>query len=183
MLDVSMPGFNGLQLQQTLIEKNCALPIIFLTGRGDIPSSVRAMKRGASDFLTKPVDDSSLITAVNLAVAQNSTARRQRAEIAELRRRLETLTPREREVLGYVIAGRLNKQIAGSLGTKEKTVKCHRARVMEKMQARSIAELVRLAQSAGIGTLALTRTAPKVTQPICARQSAGWPCRTKVPCA
>jgi FixJ family two-component response regulator len=150
VLDVSMPGFSGPQLQQALIEKSCALPIIFLTGRGDIPTSVQAMKRGAVDFLTKPVDGSSLIAAVRHAVAQDSVGRAERAEIAALRQRLATLTPREREVLGYVIAGRLNKQIAAVLGTTEKTVKVHRARVMEKTQAQSLAELVRLSGRAGI---------------------------------
>jgi FixJ family two-component response regulator len=150
LLDVSMPGLNGIQLQQALIEKNCALPIIFLTGRGDIPTSVQAMKHGAADFLTKPVDENVLIAAVRHALAHESASRAARAELAELRGRLATLTPRETGVLGHVIAGRLNKQIAVVLGTTEKTVKVHRARVMEKMQVHSLAELVRLSGRAGI---------------------------------
>lgn len=150
VLDVSMPGLNGMQLQQALIEKDCALPIVFLTGRGDIPSSVQAMKRGAVDFLTKPVDDSSLIAAVRRALEQDFAGRGERGEIAALRQRLATLTPREREVLGHVVAGRRNKQIAAVLGTTEKTVKVHRARLMEKMQVESLADLVRITGRAGI---------------------------------
>ena len=150
VLDVSMPGFTGLELQQALIEKNCSLPIVFLTGRGDIPTSVRAMKHGAVDFLTKPVDDNDLIAAVDRALDREATDQVRRAQIAELQMRFSTLTSREQEVLGHVIAGRLNKQIAAVLGTTEKTVKVHRARVMDKMQAQSLAELVRLSGTAGI---------------------------------
>ncbi len=150
VLDVSMPGLTGLELQQALIEKNCSLPIVFLTGRGDIPTSVRAMKHGAVDFLTKPVDDNDLIAAVDRALAREATDHVRRAQITELQMRFSTLTSREQEVLGHVIAGRLNKQIAAVLGTTEKTVKVHRARVMEKMQAQSLAELVRLSGTAGI---------------------------------
>jgi len=150
VLDVSMPGFTGLELQQALIEKNCSLPIVFLTARGDIPTSVRAMKHGAVDFLTKPVDDNDLIAAVDRALDREATDQVRRAQIAELQMRFSTLTSREQEVLGHVIAGRLNKQIAAVLGTTEKTVKVHRARVMEKMQAQSLAELVRLSGTAGI---------------------------------
>ncbi len=150
VLDVSMPGLTGLELQQALIEKNCSLPIVFLTARGDIPTSVRAMKHGAVDFLTKPVDDNDLIAAVDRALDQEATDRVRRAQIAELQMRFSMLTSREQEVLGHVIAGRLNKQIAAVLGTTEKTVKVHRARVMEKMQAQSLAELVRLSGTAGI---------------------------------
>lgn len=150
VLDVSMPGFTGLELQQALIEKNCSLPIVFLTARGDIPTSVRAMKHGAVDFLTKPVDDNDLIAAVDRALDQEATDHVRRAQIAELQMRFSMLTSREQEVLGHVIAGRLNKQIAAVLGTTEKTVKVHRARVMEKMQAQSLAELVRLSGTAGI---------------------------------
>ena len=150
LLDISMPGLNGMQLQQALLEKNCALPIIFLTGHGDIPTSVQAMKHGALDFLTKPVDDAALIAAVQQAFAQEAAGRALRTEVAGLRQRAATLTRREHEVLGHVIAGRLNKQIANLLGTTEKTVKVHRARVMEKMQAQSLAELVRMSGAAGI---------------------------------
>jgi FixJ family two-component response regulator len=150
VLDYSMPGLDGLQLQQALADRNCALPIVFLTGRGDIATSVLAMKRGAADFLTKPVDDSTLIEAVQHAVEQDRIERQARSETAEIRRRLETLTQRELEVLSHVIAGKLNKQIAAEIGTVEKTVKVHRARAIEKMRAHSLAELVRLSARAGI---------------------------------
>jgi FixJ family two-component response regulator len=150
LLDVSMPELNGIQLQQALIEKNCAIPVIFLTGRGDIPTTVEAMKHGAVDFLTKPVDDTALIAAVKLAFAQEAAEWVVRDEIAVLRQRLAGLTPRENEVLAYMISGRLNKQIAQALGTTEKTIKVHRARVMEKMQVRSMAELVRITERVGI---------------------------------
>jgi FixJ family two-component response regulator len=150
LLDVSMPGLSGTELQQALITKHCALPIIFLTGRGDVPTSVNAMKHGAMDFLTKPVDDTALIAAVEHALRQEAAGYAIHAEVVALRQRLATLTPREQEVLGHVVAGRLNKQIAVQLGTTEKTIKVHRARVMDKMQAHSLAELVRLAGRAGI---------------------------------
>jgi len=150
LLDITMPGLNGIELQEALLAKDCALPIIFLTGCGDVPTSVRAMKHGAIDFLTKPVDDQALVRAVSQALKVEAVDREKQNEIAVLRERLSTLTPREHEVLAHVIAGRLNKQIAGSLGTTEKTVKVHRARVMEKMQANSIAELVRLSSRAGV---------------------------------
>ena len=150
VLDVSMPGFSGLELQQALIQKDCSLPIVFLTGRGDIPTTVRAMKHGAVDFLTKPVDDNDLIAAVDRALDREAKDHVRRAQLVELQMRLSTLTSREQEVLGHVIAGRLNKQIAAVLGTTENTVKVHRARVMEKMQAQSLAELVRLSGTAGL---------------------------------
>ncbi len=150
VLDITMPGLNGIQLQQALIAKNCGLPIIFLTGCGDIPTSVRAMKHGAVDFLTKPVDDEALIAAVRQAFEQEASRREIHAAVARLKQRVTSLTPREREVLGHVLAGRLNKQTADMLGTTEKTVKVHRARIMEKMNAQSVAELVRLAGEAGI---------------------------------
>lgn len=154
LLDVSMPGLSGIELQQALIEKQCALPIIFLTGRGDVPTSVNAMKHGAMDFLMKPVDDTALIAAVEHALRQEAAGYALHAEVVALRQRLATLTPREHEVLGHVVAGRLNKQIAVELGTTEKTIKVHRARVMDKMQAQSLAELVRLAGRAGISPTA-----------------------------
>jgi RNA polymerase sigma factor (sigma-70 family) len=150
LLDVSMPDLNGIQLQQALIEKRCAMPVIFLTGCGDIPTSVKAMKHGAVDFLTKPVNDAALIAAVEQAFAQEAATWVARDEIAALRQRLAGLTPREREVLVYVISGRLNKQIAQVLGTTEKTIKVHRARVMEKMQVTSMAELVRITERIGV---------------------------------
>ena len=153
VLDIAMPGLNGLELQQALAARGDVLPIIFLTGHGDIPMSVQAMKRGAVDFLTKPVDDNDLLAAIRNAFAKDLMLRSARAEVAEIERRLATLTPREREVLAHIVSGRLNKQVAGDLGTVEKTIKVHRARVMEKMQVRSIAELVRLAERVGLKSM------------------------------
>ena len=150
ILDLAMPGFDGLQMQQALADRGSALPIIFLTGHGDIPSSVKAMKRGAVDFLTKPVSGDDLLAAVRNAIERCEALYRAREEIADIRRRFATLTPREREVLAHVLSGKLNKQIAADLGTIEHTIKVHRARVMQKMQARTLAALVRLAQRAGI---------------------------------
>ena len=128
VLDVALPGLDGLQLQQALTASGCARPIVFITGRGDIPTSVRAMKGGAVDFLTKPVRDEDLLTAVRSAIEADQLAREAQVEMDALRQRLATLTPREREVLVHVVAGRLNKQIAADLGTVEKTIKVHRAR-------------------------------------------------------
>jgi FixJ family two-component response regulator len=150
VLDVAMPGLNGLELQQALVARGHELAIIFLTGHGDIPMSVQAMKRGAVDFLTKPVNDDDLLNAVRAAIEKDRLQRQTRAEVAEIEQRLATLTPREREVLEHVISGQLNKQTAADLGTVEKTIKVHRARVMEKMKAQSVAELVRLAERAGV---------------------------------
>jgi FixJ family two-component response regulator len=150
VLDVALPGLDGLELQQALTVSDCARPIVFITGRGDVPTSVRAMKGGAVDFLTKPVNDTELLAAVRKAIEVDRLAREARVELDALRQRLASLTPREREVLGHVVAGRLNKQIAGDLGTVEKTIKVHRARIMEKMAARSLADLVRIAERLGI---------------------------------
>jgi FixJ family two-component response regulator len=152
VLDLAMPAVSGLELQSILAEKGSLLPIIFLTAHGDIPKSVQAMKYGASDFLTKPVNDEDLLAAVRVAIEKNRELRREQAELSEIRARLATLTPREREVLEYVVAGKLNKEIAGDLGTVEQTVKVHRAHLMQKMRVRSVAELVRLTQRCGIGT-------------------------------
>ena len=149
-LDVAMPGLNGLELQEALTAMGSELPTIFLTGHGDIPMSVQAMKRGALDFLTKPVNDEDLLKAVHVAIEKDRLQRQTRAEITEIQQRLATLTPREREVMEHVISGQLNKQTAADLGTVEKTIKVHRARVMEKMKVQSVAELVRLAEKAGI---------------------------------
>jgi FixJ family two-component response regulator len=146
VLDVAMQNLNGFELQSILANTGSLLPIIFLTGEGDIPKSVRAMKGGASNFLTKPVDEEDLLAAVRAAIEKHRALRREQAELSEIRARLSTLTPREREVLDYVVAGKLNKQIAGDLGTVEQTVKVHRARVMQKMRAQSVAELVRLTE-------------------------------------
>ena len=151
VLDFAMPGLNGLELQKALAVRDSALSIIFLTGRGDVPTSVRAMKGGALDFLSKPVNDRDLLTAVDQAIEQNVERRKARAERDAFAQRLKSLTPREREVMAQVVAGKLNKQVAAALGTVEKTIKVHRARVMEKLQVRSLAELVRLAERAGIG--------------------------------
>jgi len=150
VLDVAMPALDGLQLQHILATAGSLLPIIFLTGTADIPKSVQAMKHGASDFLTKPVNDEDLLAAVRMAIQKDRDRRREQAELSEIRTRLATLTPREREVLEYVVAGKLNKQIAGDLGTVEQTIKVHRARAMQKMRVQSVAELVRLTQRCGI---------------------------------
>ena len=150
ILDVNMPGLNGLELQDALMTRAWSIPIIFLTGAGDIPASVRAMKAGAVDFLTKPVEAAVLFEAIELALARAATDQREQEEIAVGRARFETLTPREKEVMGRVITGRLNKQIAGDLGAAEKTIKVHRARVMHKMQVQSVAELVRACDRLGL---------------------------------
>jgi FixJ family two-component response regulator len=152
VLDVQMPGLNGLELQQALATRDRHLPIVFITGHGDIPMSVRAMKAGAVDFLPKPFDDDELLKAVALALNKSQAEQNEQIEIAEIRRRLSTLTPREREVFCHVVAGQLNKQAAGDLGVVEKTIKIHRARVMEKMGAGSLAELVMMAARIGIRT-------------------------------
>jgi FixJ family two-component response regulator len=145
-----MPDMSGLELQQALQRSGHDRPIIFLTGRGDVPTSVHAMKQGALDFLTKPVDGKDLIAAVAAAIERDSLIRRERAAIRSIEARLATLTPRESEVLSRVVAGRLNKQIAADLGTAEKTVKVHRARVMAKMGVRTVADLVRITHHAGV---------------------------------
>jgi FixJ family two-component response regulator len=150
VLDLAMPAVSGLELQGVLADRGSLLPIIFLTAYGDIPKSVQAMKRGASDFLTKPVNDKDLLAAVRVAIERDALARRERAKLSEICARLDTLTPREREVLEHVVAGKLNKQIAGDLGVTEATIKMHRARVMAKMKVQAVAALVRLAERCGI---------------------------------
>lgn len=150
VLDLAMPELNGLELQQALASSGSMLPIIFLTGRADVPASVRAMKQGAADFLTKPVERDDLVRAVKSALARDLARRLAQREVDEIRRRLSTLTPREHEVFEHVIVGKLNKQTAADLGAAEKTIKVHRARVMTKMGVESVAELVRLAERAGI---------------------------------
>ena len=151
VLDIAMPGVDGLELQRQLADAGCPLPIVFITGHGDIPTSVRAMRAGALNFLAKPVNDEDLLAAVLEAVETDRVARHAQRDMALVRERLATLTPREREVLEQVVVGKLNKQIAGDLGTVEKTIKVHRARVMEKMGARSLAELARMGERLGIG--------------------------------
>jgi two-component system, LuxR family, response regulator FixJ len=149
IVDLQMPGLSGLELQDALSRTGNPLPLVFLTGHGDIPTSVHAMRQGAEDFLTKPVKRQDLFDVVQRALARAVKEREQRARRLELRARFEALTPREREVLGHVLRGQLNKQIAGDLGTSERTVKAHRANIMAKLQAQSVAELVHLAHEAG----------------------------------
>lgn len=148
VLDLSMPGIDGLALQQLLAERASLLPVIFLSGHGDLASGVRAMKAGATDFLTKPVDGEVLLPAVQSALARNAAARASQASQADVQQRLASLTPREREVLPLLAEGMLNKQIAAALGTAEQTIKIHRARILQKMQVRSLAALVRLMEQA-----------------------------------
>ncbi len=150
ILDIRMPHMSGLDLQKELAEISADIPIIFITGHGDIPMAVQAMKGGAVDFLSKPFNDQQLLDAINRAIDQHQQTRTDRAERDEILRRVDRLTPREREVLELVVTGLLNKQIGGELGTTEKTIKVHRARVMEKMEVVSLAELVRLAGKVGI---------------------------------
>jgi FixJ family two-component response regulator len=150
VLDVRLPGLSGLELQQQIAEGDRDMPIIFMTGHGDIPMTVQAMKAGAVEFLPKPFRDQELLDAVHQALARDRHARAQRAERAALRRRFDTLTPRQREVLARMVAGRLTKQIAGELGTSEATVKTHRQQVMAKMRAASLADLIRIADQLGL---------------------------------
>jgi RNA polymerase sigma factor (sigma-70 family) len=152
VLDVTLPGLSGLELQQRLVERT-DMPIIFITGHGDVPMSVQAMKAGAVEFLTKPFRNQELLDAIQQALERDRTTRDQRAKNEELHMRYDSLTPREREVMTLVVAGLLNKQIAGELGTSETTVKNHRHQIMEKMAADSLAELVKMAYNLGITTL------------------------------
>ena len=160
VLDVSMPEVTGLELQKWLIQSNSPLPVIFLTGHGDVPGTVQAMKRGAVDFLVKPVNDVDLLKSIREASRRACRARDARAETSAIQARLETLTQRERQVLEHVVSGQLNKQIARDLGTVEKTIKVHRARVMKKVGVQSLAELVRLAERAGIDPQHTSRPSP-----------------------
>ena len=151
VLDVAMPELNGLELQERLTRSGVLMPIVFLTGHGDIPTSVQAIKAGAMDFLTKPVKDADLLRAVRAALQRATEQREVVSEIALLRQRYASLTPRECEVMAHVVAGQLNKQIAADLGTGEHTIKVHRARVMQKMGVVSLADLVRVAAKLGLG--------------------------------
>jgi FixJ family two-component response regulator len=159
ILDLQMPGPSGLELQGALARRENAHPVIFLSGHGDIPSTVRAMRAGALDFLTKPVPTPILFDAITRALGRDVERVREMQQLAEIRRRYTSLTPRERQVMSGVVAGKLNKQICYTLRAAERTVKTHRARVMEKMQVRSVAELVRLAESLASGGVPLERVA------------------------
>ena len=150
LLDLRLPGASGLELQDRLVERGCPAPVVFLTGHGDVPASVRAMKRGAVDFLQKPVAADELLAAVSSALARDAAARRHLGDLAELRALAATLSDRQREVWLRVVRGQLNKQIAYDLGIVERTVKLHRAKAMEKLHARSTADLVRIAERLGL---------------------------------
>ncbi len=159
VLDVRLPGLSGLDLQKRLAEINIETPIIFITGHGDIPMSVRAMKAGAVEFLTKPFRDEDLLDAIQEAIQSDGSARRRQAEIAELRKRYESLTPREQEVMELVVSGLLNKQAAAELDVNEGTIKVHRGQVMQKMRASSFADLVRMSERLGLGPREANRSA------------------------
>ena len=150
MLDVRLPDLSGLDLQRRMVDTNNEMPIVFITGHGDIPTTVRAMKAGAVEFLTKPLVEGDVLESIRAAIARDRALRDHHAETAELRARYGSLTPREEEVMAWVVSGLLNKQIAGELGISEETVKVHRGHVMRKMEADSVAGLVRMSEKLGI---------------------------------
>ena len=158
VLDVRLPGLSGLDLQRELLRTEAPIPIIFITGHGDIPMSVRAMKEGAVEFLPKPFRDQDLLDAIRHAIEIDRVARQERTEVAAVRRRYEWLTKREREVMNLIVSGLLNKQIAARLGSSEVTVKMHRGQVMHKMKAESVIQLVRMAEKIGITGEAVPKT-------------------------
>jgi FixJ family two-component response regulator len=155
LLDIAMDQIDGLELQRTLTEAKCDRPVVFLSGHADVSTTVRAMQGGAVTLLTKPVDPNELLAAISSAIAADTAARKSRSDLAAVRQRFLSLSPREKEVFRHVVAGRLNKQIAADLGTVEKTIKVHRARVMEKMAVKSLADLVRLAERTKIDQLSI----------------------------
>ncbi len=152
ILDIQLPGIDGLALQQEMAKRQLVIPIVFITGHGDIPMSVKGMKAGAVDFLPKPFTEKTLLNAVDLAVSKSKIQNKERIEIAKIKRRAKTLSPREFEVFRFVAKGMLSKQIAYKRGTSLQTIKVHRARVMQKMQAQTVTELIRFAQLAGINS-------------------------------
>ena len=162
VLDIKLPGISGLDFQRQLVETGIRIPIIFITAHGDIPMTVRAMKAGAVEFLTKPFRDRDLLDAIQIALERDRTRRQEESEIAVLQERFDSLTPREQEILPLVVSGRPNKQIAAELGTSEITIKVHRGSVMRKMQAESLAHLVRMAGRLGfpVGQLSSNHTSP-----------------------
>jgi FixJ family two-component response regulator len=164
ILDVQMPGLSGIELQDELLDSGAGMPIIFVSAHGDIPTSVRAMKRGAVDFLQKPLDADELLKSVAQAIEKATFEQQVRIYRESVHRRLNTLTPREREVMSLIVTGRLNKQVASELGTVEKTIKVHRGRVMEKMQVKSLAELVQLVERIQLPTLHGAFGAPEFLQ-------------------
>ena len=174
LLDIAMPGLTGIELQRRLVEKQFDLPIIFITGHGDVATSVTAMKAGAVDFLTKPFDERDLLQAVRQALYKDKLALRQRREQTQIMKQIGALTSRENQVMRLVVSGMLNKQIAATLGICEKTIKVHRGRVMRKMQVQSVAELVRIAEKAGMFSV------PALELPAqpALHQSSGEPCPT-----
>jgi FixJ family two-component response regulator len=161
VLDIQLPGLSGLDLQRELARIGALIPIIFLTGQGSIPMSVRAMKEGAVEFLTKPVRSRDLLAAMRAAIAGDRVLQEERREVASVRERYARLTPREREVMAHIVAGLLNKQIAGELDASERTIKFHRAHVMKKMQAESLADLVRMAARLGLEPPGATAPVPE----------------------